>query len=58
MVGCNLGIYEDDPQFLISMDLLFAIIPLTIVLGMVAADMGISYINRGYNISKLNRQNS
>ncbi len=31
----------DDPRgFLISMDLLFAIIPLTIVLGMVAADMG------------------
>ncbi len=32
---------RDDPRgFLISMDLLFAIIPLTIVLGMVAADMG------------------
>jgi hypothetical protein len=32
---------RDDPRgFLISLDLLFAIIPLTIVLGMVAADMG------------------
>ncbi len=31
----------DDPRgFIISLDLLFAIIPLTIVLGMVAADMG------------------
>ena len=36
-----MGFIGDDPRgFLISMDLLFAIIPLTIVLGMVAADMG------------------
>ncbi len=36
-----MGFMGDDPRgFIISLDLLFAIIPLTIVLGMVSADMG------------------